>query len=243
MGSATGEMKPVWRQEARAQTVLNNLRPSVGAAHVKYQQRVTKGALLVTLKCPERERRKVQNKWNISGKRPNLTSRIVTGSGVAVIGAWPTNGVQCIVGRMGHLRRTLLWLCSAALVFSGVLGRGFVLCLPADGAARLEVSGDDGRCLDVEGIRSEAGGSEGSLTSDSLHCHGCEDVTISDGAAQRPATGADYLVAPPLLFVTMPPRLAPTVAFTSRLSRDRNSLMHPRSSDVHTVRKTVILLV
>lgn len=52
MGSAAGEMKPVWRQEARVQTVLNNVRPSVGAVHVKYQQRVTKGTLLVTLKCP-----------------------------------------------------------------------------------------------------------------------------------------------------------------------------------------------
>jgi hypothetical protein len=68
MGSAVGEMKPVWRQEARAQTVLNNVRPSVGGVHVKYQQRVTKGTLLVTLKCPELEAEILKIKLDLQKK-------------------------------------------------------------------------------------------------------------------------------------------------------------------------------
>lgn len=68
MGSAAGEMKPVWRQEARAQTVLNNVRPSVGEVHVKYQQRVKKGDLLVTLKCPELESEILKIKLDLQKK-------------------------------------------------------------------------------------------------------------------------------------------------------------------------------
>lgn len=142
---------------------------------------------------------------------------------------------------MGHFRRTFLWLVSATLVFSGVMGRGFVLCVPADGTARLEAPGEDGRCQEDDGAPADAAGV---LAGVLLHCHGCEDVTLSAGIARVSTASADSLLpVPHLVLAATIPQHDAAAEFEARPARHRVPLSDPRSSDVYAVRTTVALII
>lgn len=146
---------------------------------------------------------------------------------------------------MRHFRQTFLWLLSATLVLSGVMGRGFVLCVPADGTARLEVSGEDGRCQQDGGVRADAAGhAAAALAGDSLRCHGCEDVTLSAGIARVSAAGANpFSAVPPLVPAATIPQHHAAAEFEARPARPRARLASPHSSDVYAVRTTVALII
>lgn len=164
---------------------------------------------------------------------------------------------------MGHLRRSLHWLCCITLVLTGVFGRGFVLCIDG-GSVRLEALGIDGSCYQGRGKLSDhvalltsihsddrcepgGGGVPGTGCEPSFGrepCDGCEDVTVLAGAAPLPAgSAASLLPAPALLLDFISLGAVSSIQSADLVQRTHPSLLDPRSLDLYAVRKTVVLLI
>lgn len=148
---------------------------------------------------------------------------------------------------MTHLRRTFLWLCSTLLVVTGVSGRGLVVCVPTGESARLEVSGDNGKCL---GDSNRAGGiasvgyESAGLRDLPPHDHGCEDVSLAEAPAHLTVWGSDtFLTIPSFVLPALFPRKQAGIEVGSRLRLRRLPIPDTRSSDVYAVRTTVTLLI
>src|SRR5579883_1411108 len=120
---------------------------------------------------------------------------------------------------MSRLRYTILWLCSSSLVFVGVLGRGYVLCVGNDGVARIEALGQDGSCAQTAASERP---SDRPLGINSP-CDGCHDTILADCAARASAEAVDsrLLHAPPVVtwLVTHVFFRTPTASRTPRLNR------------------------
>lgn len=102
---------------------------------------------------------------------------------------------------MTLLRQTLVWFCSTLLVASGFFGQGVVLCIQRGEAARLEVSGNDGRCVgDIQrssGVQSAGYRQTGLATQP--HNHGCKDVELAESVVRSPAWDSDSLKTTPVV--------------------------------------------
>lgn len=146
---------------------------------------------------------------------------------------------------MSHLRRTFLGFCSTLLVIAGVLGQGFVLCIPTGEAARLEVSGEDGKCVRhrAEGVEA-AGHDTAGLRSSPPHDHGCEDVALAEAPAHLAGWNTDtYLTAPAFVVSAAFPATDPGVQVQNLTRLRRLPIPDPGFTDVYAVRTTVSLLI
>lgn len=151
---------------------------------------------------------------------------------------------------MGFFRRTLVWFCCTLLVASGLFGQGVVLCLPRGEAARLEVSGDDGRCVgnrqNSSPVRFEVSSSDHDQAGPNetpAHEHGCEDVELAESLARSPVGDTDALkTAPVILVAGVPPRRD---ASGLRALQPSKHFWPPAPAfrDVLAVRTTVSLLI
>lgn len=142
---------------------------------------------------------------------------------------------------MRHLRGTLLWLCTVSLVLAGVMGRGLVLCVRADGASAFEQVSDDGRCLDREVAYSAAAND---LAGDLVYRDGtgCHNLKIADSLSRISSeTPEPSLAPPPLAFVTLLVLPAASSERAPRTSRHQPPTFV--ATDVAAVRRTVSLLV
>jgi hypothetical protein len=139
---------------------------------------------------------------------------------------------------MRDFRQIVLGLCSLVLVFTGVLGRGYVLCIADDGVIRVESAGKDGLCAPREC-------KYGLEPADA--CNGCEDVGFPEGLARLSNGSLDSLLATPSM-------LGPSLHVSSSASwwdLEHTVLhLHPHppfdtslSSDLCAIRETVILLI
>jgi hypothetical protein len=148
---------------------------------------------------------------------------------------------------MTHLRRTFLWLCSTLLVVTGVLGRGLVVCVPAGESARLEVSGDNGKCLgdsDRAGGFASVGNESAGLRGLPSHDHGCEDIALAEAPVHLPVWGSDtFLTTPSFVLSAVFPRKEAGVEVGSLPRLRRLPIPDTRSTDVYAVRTTVTLLI
>lgn len=146
---------------------------------------------------------------------------------------------------MIHLRRTFLGLCSTLLVIAGVLGQGFVLCVPTGEAARLEVSDDNGKCVrqHPDGFKSGGVGTA-ELIGVTPHNHGCEDIALTEAPAHLAGWSTDtYLTAPAFVVSAAFPATGPGVQVQSLTRPRRLPIPDPVFTDVHAVRTTVSLLI
>lgn len=146
---------------------------------------------------------------------------------------------------MIHLRRTFLGLCSTLLVIAGVLGQGFVLCVPTGETARLEVSAEDGKCVRHQEDGVEPAGHEtAGLRGVTPHDHGCEDIALTEAPAHLPVWGTDpFMTAPAFVVSAAFPTREPGVEVGSLARLRHLPIPDTRFADVYAVRTTVSLLI
>lgn len=138
-----------------------------------------------------------------------------------------------------------MWICSALLITSGFFGQGVVLCLQRGEAARLEVSGNDGRCVGDRQVVSRVQSTSYRQASRATqpHDHGCEDIELAESAVRSLACDSDSVRAAPVAVIAGAfPRHD-----TARLRDFVPSKGHwppaSRFRDILAVHTTVILLI
>ncbi len=146
---------------------------------------------------------------------------------------------------MAYVRRILPWLCAAALLFSGAVGRGVVLCYESGGNVRFEAADAAGRCLQDEATVSHQEGDRcATITSATGHLGGCEDVSVSRDSVQHTSLGIETaLVLPTLLFDAAIALCEVPVEFVQYVNNSRSLPPPSLLSDVNAIRKTVTLLI
>lgn len=146
---------------------------------------------------------------------------------------------------MTYVRRIFPWLCAAALLFSGAVGRGVVLCFESDGKVRFEAADAAGRCLEGEVTGDTRDGDHCAvLASAAGHLGGCEDVTVARDSLQLTSLGAEAaLVLPTILFDAAMTLCEVPVEFVQYFQSSRSFAPPSLLSDVHAIRKTVTLLI
>ncbi|MBN9519200.1 hypothetical protein J0H58_11880 [bacterium] len=146
---------------------------------------------------------------------------------------------------MTHVRRIFPWLCAAALLFSGAVGRGVVLCFESDGNVRFEAADASGRCLEGEATVSHPESDRcATISSAAGHLGGCEDVSVSRDSVQPTSLGLEAaLVLPTLLFDAAVALCEVPVEFVRYVKNSRSLPPPSMLSDVNAIRKTVTLLI
>lgn len=147
--------------------------------------------------------------------------------------------------RMTHVRRILPWLCAAAMLLSGAVGRGAVLCFESDGDVRFEAADAAGRCLEGETTPSHPRGDRcASISPAAGHVGGCEDVSVSRDSLQLTSLGVEAaLVLPTILFDAAMTLCEVPVEFVRYFQSSRSLPPPSLLSDVIAIRKTVTLLI
>lgn len=146
---------------------------------------------------------------------------------------------------MWHFRRTVLWLCSLSLVLASGLGQGFVLCVGADGAVRVEASAA-GRCCRLAGetgVELPSHPSDRAIASGAT-CGGCQDVAFADRSSRITSAAADQLLeAAPLVLARLVTHAGLSEKRLTRRSQFDAPPLGERWSDLYAIRETIILLI
>lgn len=143
-----------------------------------------------------------------------------------------------------------MWFCCTLLVASGLFGQGVVLCVPRGQAARLEVSGNDGRCIgnrqNVTTVRFEvspSGYDQAGPNETPAHEHGCEDVELAESLARSTAGDTDALKTAPVILVAGVPPRRDASSFRALQPSKHFWPPAPAFRDVLAARTTVSLLI